>query len=118
MINHSDVFGYWMQAVLQIFSTLDANTIVFAFKTSSNRSCKFSQSHSTSILAVLEFAVLNYPWTEPVLSKHFTAALAKNFDIILGKNKTQFKNSYADDLVYYEPYKQWFLIYSGSYLYK
>lgn len=36
IISQPDVGGYWMQAVFQIFSTLDANTIVFAFKTSFN----------------------------------------------------------------------------------
>ena len=33
-ISHPDMVCYWMQAVFQIFSTLNANTIIIAFKTS------------------------------------------------------------------------------------
>ena len=34
IISHPDMVRYWMQAVFQIFSTLNANTIIIAFKTS------------------------------------------------------------------------------------
>ena len=33
-ISHADMICYWMQAVFQIFSTLNTNTIIIAFKTS------------------------------------------------------------------------------------
>ena len=71
VISQPDVGGYWMQAVFQIFSALDANTIVFAFKTSLNWSCDCTRS----ILIRAPGMKVNLDFGRPQLSTDRTCTL-------------------------------------------